>query len=142
MYGHGVGHVQLRQLVGGVDGGAVVKADGQQLAGGVDVLDDAHVAVENAAAHGAVVLRPQHIVVVAGLHDPITGAEHHVAPLLLPLITDGRVQRRLQGAVEVHSAALALAGGGQHLDLPRLHAHASGQAVAAQLHHRLHQTVR
>ena len=84
MYRDGVGHIQLRQHIGGVGGGAVVKADDDQLPGGVDVLYHAHVTVENAAAAGAVVLLPDHVVVVAGLHDPVAHPERYIAPLLLP----------------------------------------------------------
>ena len=95
MYGDGIRHVQLAEKVGGVDGGAVIEANGDQLPEGVDVLDHAHVAVENAAAGGAVVLLPEDIVVVLRLHDAIPRAEHHVAPWLLPLGALRRVQCRL-----------------------------------------------
>ena len=142
MYRHGVGHVQLIEKVGGIYAGAVVKLNGDELAGGIDLLNDTHIAVEDARAHGAVIPLPHHVVVIAGLHDPVALPEHHVAPRLLPLAGGGRVQRRLQGAVQVHRAAHALAGGGQHLYLIRRNAHVLRQPLLTKLHHRLHQTVR
>ena len=142
MYRDGVGHIQLRQHIGGVGGGAVVKADDDQLPGGVDVLYHAHVTVENAAAGGAVVLLPDHVVVVAGLHDPVAHPERYIAPLLLPPSGSRRVQRRLQSPVQRRGAAGALPGGREHLYLLGGDAHVPGQALPAQLHHRLHQPVR
>ena len=142
MYRHGVSHIQLAQQIGGIYTGALIKPNGDQFAGGIDLLNDAHVAVEDPGAHGAVVLLPHGVIVVAGLHDPVPLPEHQIAPLLLMFPGGGRVQRRLQGPVQIHRAAHPLAGGGQHLDLLRRDAHFAGQPVAAQLHHRLHQPVR
>ena len=142
MDGHGVGHVQLAQQVRRVHADPVVEADGHQLAGGIDVLHRAHVAVEDAAAGLAAVLLPDHIVVVPGLHDPVPYPEHHVAPGLLALAGGRGIQRRLQGAVQADGAGLPLTGGGEHLDLSGGNAHIFRQAGAAQVHHRLHQPVR
>ena len=142
MYGDGVGHIQLAQQVSGVHRRAVVKPQGDKLAAGVDVLNNAHVAVENTAAAGAILLLPQHIVVVPGLHDPVTHPERHVSPLLLALTALRRVQRRLQSPVQRRGAAGALPGGREHLYLLGGDAHVPGQALPAQLHHRLHQPVR
>ena len=123
MYRNGVGHVQLIQHIRGVAHGAVVKPQGQQLPGGVYLLHGAHIAVKNAGAHGAVVLFPQHIVVVFGLHHPVALPENEVAELLLVLCPGRRIQRRLEAAVQLHRAARAPAGRGQHLDVFRGNAH-------------------
>ena len=142
MYRDGIGHIQLAQQVCRIHGGALVKANGNQLTGGVDILNDAHIAVEDAGTCRAVVLFPDHVVVVLRLHHPVTGAEHNIAPHLLPLTGSRRIQRRLQRAVQVHRTHLALAGRRQHLYLFHRHAHILRQTGAAQFHHCLHQPVR
>ena len=58
MYGHSVGHVQLREHIRRVGRHAVVKGDGDQLAARVDLQDLSHVAVEDARARRAVLALP------------------------------------------------------------------------------------
>ena len=95
MYRDGISHVQLRQQIRRIYAGAVVKLYGDQLSGGIDLPDHAHVAVEDPGAHGAILFFPNRIIVVPGLHDPVPLAEHHVAPRFLVLARSGRIQRRL-----------------------------------------------
>ena len=140
MYGHSVGHVQLREHIRRVGRHAVVKGDGDQLAARVDLQDLSHVAVEDARARRAVLALPQNIVVVARLHHAVALAEHEVAEALFaPTHTRG-IQRRLQGAVERRRAGVALARRREHLNALGGNVHLFGQPRSAQLHHRVHQT--
>ena len=140
MYGHSVGHVQLREHIRRVGRHAVVKGDGDQLAARVDLQDLSHVAVEDARARRAVLALPQNIVVVARLHHAVALAEHEVAEALFaPTHTRG-IQRRLQGTVERRRAGVALARRREHLNALGGNVHLFGQPRSAQLHHRVHQT--
>lgn len=69
----GVGEIKLMNLIEGVDGPPVVKADHNRAGGAVDHFNETDVAVEDSQTFLAVVPLPFEIVVVAGLH--------HLVPL-------------------------------------------------------------
>ena len=132
----GVGQLQLAELFNAVDRPPpVVKGQLQHFPGGVDLLNPAHVAVEDAAAHGAVLSLPDDVVVVPGLHNPVPLPEEAFSPQKLPLVRRFGIQRLLEAAVEADGAAGPLAHGGEDLNLVRRNAHAPRQAGLAQLHH-------
>ena len=134
----GIGQVDLAEHLHAVRRFPAVKVQRQPFAPGVDLRDAAYVAVEHSGTHGAVILLPDHIVVIPGLHDPVPYPEHPLAPQDLPLAGGLGVQGLLQKPVQIHGAAGTLSGGGQHLDLVRRDVHIVRQAGAAQLQHRGH----
>ena len=134
----GIGQVDLAEHLHTVRRFPAVKVQRQPLAPGVDLRDAAHIAVEHSGAHGAVVLLPDHVVVIPGLHDPVPYPEHPLPPQDLPLAGCPGVQRLLQEPVQVDGATRPLPGGRQHLDLLRRDVHIVRQAGLAQLQHRRH----
>ena len=134
----GIGQVDLAEHFHAVRRFPAVKVQRQPLAPGVDLRDAAYVAVEHSGTHGAVILLPDHIVIIPGLHDPVPYPEHPLPPQDLPLAGCPGVQRLLQEPVQVDGAARPLPGGRQHLDLLRRDVHIVRQAGLAQFQHRRH----
>ena len=134
----GIGQVDLAEHFHAVRCFPAVKVQRQPFAPGVDLRDAAYVAVEHSGAHGAVILLPDHIIIIPGLHDPVPYPEHPLPPQDLPLAGCPGVQRLLQEPVQVDGAAGPLPGGRQHLDLLRRDVHIVRQAGLAQLQRRRH----
>ena len=76
----GIGQVDLAEHLHAVRRFPAVKVQRQPFAPGVDLRDAAYVAVEHSGTHGAVILLPDHVVVIPGLHDPVPYPEHPLPP--------------------------------------------------------------
>ena len=139
MRGDGVGKLQLREHLGLIDDLAVVKEDVDLVLLRVDGDDRADVAVEHARAGRAVGALPRQIVVIADLHDAVALAEARAAAELFAPAGLRRVQRRLQGAVQIGRPRLALAGGADDLNFPGGDMHILRQTARAELTDGLHE---